>query len=180
MPHYQPKADGPLAHKLSDSCKLTTESSLILLDFGAKVEGYCSDMTRVVFYGQPNQKQKKMYETVLSAQEKALKAVSSSPGLELTAFLNGAVLDRFAREVIEKESLPVYPHSLGHGVGLEIHEGFRLSYKKDFVLKPGMVFSIEPATYLPGTGGVRIEDLVVLKEDGIEILSKSSKELMSV
>ena len=175
QPHYSPYAN----------CQLQT-NSLILLDFGARVSGYCADMTRVVFWGSPTEEQKKVYETVLAANEAAMKVLkvhnSPSPSLILregnARFFSGAALDHAAREVIEKAGFPTYPHSLGHNLGLDIHEGPRLSIKHDEELKPGMVFTIEPGIYLEGKFGIRIEDLVVLKEDGMEILSRSPKEII--
>ncbi len=168
MPHYIPK----LSFKDSQSLALE-KKDMILLDFGAKIDGYCADMTRMIFVGNPTEKQKKMYQTVLSAQEKALEKLKKGNR-------NGQLLDTVAREVIEKSGYQAYPHSLGHGVGREIHEGFRLIKHKKFLLKPGMVFSIEPGYYEPGWSGIRIEDLVVLKEDGIEILTQSSKEIITI
>lgn len=169
QPHYTSRGNDPLRR-----------GSLILLDFGARVNGYCADMTRVVFLGTPRPEWKKVYETVLAAQQKALNylASCSKPGLEFTAF--GDKVDQQARYVIKQSGLPVYPHSLGHAVGLDIHEAPRLTIKKPATLKPGMVVTIEPAVYEEGQYGIRIEDLVLLKRKGIEILSESKKELIIV
>lgn len=159
IPHYLPSNDQRL-----------TISSLILLDFGAKVDGYCSDMTRVVFLGTPNEKEVKIYKTVLEAQKRALAILKD--GIEANE------ADRLARSYIASCGFPEYPHSLGHGVGLAIHEAPRLKAGNTQILKEGMVVTVEPGIYLEGSCGVRIEDLVVLRKDGIEILSKSSKELI--
>lgn len=163
MPHYQP----------AESCKLTADS-LILLDFGAKVNGYCSDMTRTVFIGKPETKWVTAYETVLAAQQKALECLTG-PG---PVTRSGTIADRLARKAIKKANFPTYSHSLGHGVGLDIHETPRLTIKKDQELKANMVVTVEPGIYIEGQYGVRIEDLILLKEDGIEILSKSKKEMI--
>lgn len=148
--------------------------NLILLDFGARVNGYCSDMSRVVFVGKPKAEWVKAYKTVLCAQTAALHLLASRPGLER----NGDIVDRMARDIIEKAGFPTYPHSLGHGVGLDIHEAPRLTIKKDEILKAGIVITVEPGIYIEGQYGIRIEDLVLLKEDGIEILSTSKKEII--
>lgn len=160
QPHYQSKGKDPLRR-----------GSLILLDFGAKVNGYCSDMTRVVFLGKPKPEWVKTYDTVLRAQEKALDLLGSGER-------HGATLDAAAKEYIAEADSPPYEHSLGHNVGLAIHEGPRLSVKKNEMLKPGMVFSVEPGIYIEGQYGIRIEDLVLLTNTGIEILSRSPKEMM--
>ncbi|MBI3379250.1 aminopeptidase P family protein [Candidatus Gottesmanbacteria bacterium] len=159
IPHYLP----------TNNHQLTT-NNLILLDFGARVNGYCSDMTRVVFLGKANEHQVKIYETVLQAQRLALESVKNGILAKLP--------DKIAREYIKSHGLPDYPHGLGHGVGLAIHERPRLRIGSDEQLLENMVVTVEPGIYLPGDCGVRIEDLVVLRKDGIEILSKSSKELI--
>lgn len=159
QPHYQPGSD------------LRRPQGLTLLDIGARVNGYCADMTRVVFMGKPKDEWVKAYKAVLEAQQKALDLLRSGER-------NGATLDKQARKVIEKANLPGYQHSLGHNVGLDIHETPRLTVKKDAALRPGMVFSIEPAIYIQGQYGIRIEDLVLLKRNSIEVLSKSSKEIV--
>ena len=173
MPHYQPV----------DSCKLTADS-LILLDFGARVNGYCSDMTRMVFIGKPKDEWRRAYQTVLSAQQAALNyligpgPVTHAQGRALNSQLLGGEADSIARGVIGKAGFSPYPHSLGHGVGLDIHEAPRLTMKKDEVLKPGMVVTFEPGVYIESQYGIRIEDLILLKNDSIEILSKSPKEII--
>lgn len=145
-------------------------SDIVLLDFGARVNGYCADMTRVVFIGKPKDEWRRAYEVVLQTQLQCIDTLKSS--------VSGANLDRMAKQTIKRAGFPPYPHSLGHGVGLDIHEAPRLTVKKDAVLKPCMVVTIEPAIYKEGSYGIRIEDLVVLKEDGIEVLSKSNKEII--
>jgi Xaa-Pro aminopeptidase len=161
IPHYLP----------TNNQQLTT-NNLILLDFGAKIHGYCSDMTRVVFFGEPSSKHKLVYKIVLAAQEEVLKTLN-----KYTA-ISGMKLDKIARQFIKKHHFPPYPHGLGHGVGLSIHEDPRLKIASKHILRPGMVFTIEPAIYLKGWGGIRIEDLLVIKEKGVEILSRSTKSLV--
>lgn len=159
IPHYMP-----------DNKEQLTKNSLILLDFGAKIDGYCSDMTRVIFCGTPSDEEIKVYQTVLEAQKNALAILKAGiPAYEA---------DRIARKYITDAGFPEYPHSLGHGVGLAIHEAPRLKAGNTKILKEGMVVTVEPGIYLEDNCGVRIEDLVVLKSDGIEILTKSSKELI--
>ncbi len=160
---------------------LVKTPELVLLDFGAKVNGYCSDMTRVVFVGKPKDEWRRAYNTVFDAQHAALEYLhlkrvkAHLPG---DVRRSGANVDRIARKVIEKAGFPTYPHSLGHGVGLDIHEAPRLTINKDAELKPGMVVTVEPGIYVEGSYGIRIEDLVLLKKDGIEILSTSKKEMI--
>lgn len=158
IPHYLPAND-----------QMLTANSLILLDFGAKVRGYCADMTRVIFWGSPTKGQVKIYHTVLEAQAKSLDILK--PGI-ITA-----QVDQVARNYISNQGFEPYPHGLGHGVGLAIHEAPRLKFNSSEELAENMVVTVEPGIYLDGECGVRIEDLVVLKRDGIEILSKSPKEL---
>ncbi|OGG20494.1 hypothetical protein A3D03_03485, partial [Candidatus Gottesmanbacteria bacterium RIFCSPHIGHO2_02_FULL_40_13] len=158
-----------IPHYLSSNDQRLTTNSLILLDFGAKVEGYCADMTRVVFFGSPDNNQVKIYNTVYKAQELALKKIKSG--------LKTAEIDKVAREYIKSAGFPEYPHGLGHGVGLAIHEAPRLKPESLEVLKENMVVTVEPGIYLEGNCGVRIEDLVVLTKEGCEILSKSSKDI---
>lgn len=159
MPHYHERGNNPLRR-----------GSLILLDFGAKVNGYCADMTRVVFLGAPKDEWVNAYSAVLTANEKAIQLLKDGER-------NGATLDASAREVIAEANLPTYPHSLGHAVGLQIHEAPRLTVKKAERLKPEMVVTIEPGVYIEGAFGIRIEDLLYINAKGGELLSKSNKKL---
>lgn len=162
QPHYS--ARGPLAEPQGVPLR---GQDIVLLDFGAKVNGYSSDLTRVVFVGKPKEEWKKAYQTVKEAQEAAIKLLR--PGV------SGAVVDQAARSVITESGFPDYPHGLGHGVGLAIHEAPRLNVKKPETLAAGMVVTVEPGIYKEGAYGIRIEDLILLKKNGIEILSKSPK-----
>ncbi len=142
----------------------------VIFDFGAVVDGYRSDMTRTLIIGDPEPEIIKIYDIVLQAQLKALCALK--PGV------TGKEIDRIAREHIEQNGYGKYfGHGLGHGVGLNIHEAPRLSEKSTDVLESGMVVTVEPGIYLPKIGGVRIEDMVVITEDGIENLTSSPKYL---
>ncbi|NLO38779.1 MAG: aminopeptidase P family protein [Ruminiclostridium sp.] len=143
----------------------------VVMDFGAIYRGYCSDMTRTVFLGNPSMQLKEIYDIVLWAQTEALDKAAEG--------MTGAQLDRTAREIIDSAGYEKYfGHGLGHGVGIEIHEMPRISPKGEDVLKKGMVFTVEPGIYVEGVGGVRIEDMVVLGESEAKILTKSTKELL--
>ncbi len=145
----------------------------ITMDFGCKYRGYCSDMTRTVVLGKANEEQKKIYEIVRLAQEAGLAALR--PGI------TGSEADGAARKVIEEAGFGKYfGHSLGHGVGLEIHELPNLSPMSEIVLKPGMVITCEPGIYIPDFGGVRIEDMVCITEDGYENFTHLGKELIEL
>jgi Xaa-Pro aminopeptidase len=145
----------------------------IKIDIGALAGGYCSDMTRTVCLGQPlDQRLVELHGIVLEAQTHAEKQVR--PGM------TGREADTLARDVIRRAGYgDAFTHGLGHGIGLEVHEPPSLSQSRgDEPLRPGMVFSIEPGIYLPGWGGVRIEDLVVLEPDGVRVLCHSPKDLL--
>jgi Xaa-Pro aminopeptidase len=137
----------------------------ILFDFGSKWNGYCSDLSRTVFLGRPTDRFKEVYLLVRQAQVQAEKGIRA--GMTTTA------ADALARSVIEKGGYGKYfKHSLGHGVGLATHELPSLSPAKADLLKPGMVVTIEPGIYLPGWGGVRLENMAVIQEKGAKVLNK--------
>jgi Xaa-Pro aminopeptidase len=165
----------------------------VILDFGVILGGYCSDMTRTLYLGRTSHAERKMYEAVLEAQLAGIKAVI--PGSKCSE------VDNAARKVLEKAGLGRYfTHSTGHGVGIEIHEmpGIRKAVKSTKsvskppkltrkqagtrfdTLLPGMVITIEPGVYIPGKGGVRIEDMVVVTESGCEVLTPTSKEMIVI
>lgn len=150
------------------------KGDLLLVDYGCVVDGYCSDITRTVSLGPADERQKEIYHIVLRAQEAALAAIR--PGAE------GKAVDGIARGIIEEAGYgPNFGHSLGHGVGLDVHEEIpRLSQQVEVTLQPGMVCSVEPGIYIPGWGGVRIEDLIVVTEDGCDILTTAPKELIEL
>lgn len=154
-------------HHLTSAYRIK-KNDPVLVDFGLKVNGYCSDLTRMIFLGKPTPDQQKIYALVRLALETALAQIK--PGM------TGHQADRIARDVIKKQGYGRnFLHSLGHSVGLQIHDGFRLGPKSKTVLRPGMVFTIEPGIYLPGEFGIRLEDLVVLEKNGARLLSHSPK-----
>jgi len=143
----------------------------IVMDLGARVDGYHSDLTRTVVLGQPDDKFRQIYDLVLQAQLAAEKGVR--PGM------TNKEADRLARQIIEEAGYgEQFGHGLGHGVGLAVHERPTVSHAapEEEPLQVGMVFTVEPGIYLPGWGGVRIEDMVLLREDGAEVLSAAPKE----
>jgi Xaa-Pro aminopeptidase len=146
---------------------------LVVFDMGAKLDGYCSDGTRTYATGEPGESARQVYEVVRTAQLAALGAIR--------AIAVGEAVDTVARKVIEAAGHgDRFGHGLGHGVGLEVHEGPRLSLRSDDVLEPGEVVTVEPGVYLPGRFGVRIEDLVVVTEDGQRNLSSLPKDLQLI
>jgi Xaa-Pro aminopeptidase len=147
--------------------------TLVTLDIGARLDGYCSDCTRTWATGDLPDELAAIYELVRRAQAEALAAVR--PGRE------GREVDAVARDLIEAAGHGEhFGHGLGHGVGLEVHEGPRLARTAEARLVAGNVVTVEPGVYLPGRGGVRIEDLVVVTEDGHRVLSGTTKELVTV
>lgn len=159
LPHGEP-ADKKLA-----------AGDVLLFDFGCRLNGYCSDMTRTyVFQESPGAWFDEIYAVTLDAQLKSLAAVE--PGR------TGKEIDAIARDIISDAGYGEYfGHGLGHGVGIEIHEAPRLNAHSETVMEPGMIVTVEPGIYLPGKGGVRIEDLVVVREGGHEVLTTMPKEL---
>lgn len=165
---FGPKSSLP--HGEPSDTRLST-GDVMLFDFGCRCDGYCSDMTRTyVFQESPGKWFDEIYAVTLEAQLAALDAVR--PGK------TGKEIDAVARKIISKAGYGDYfGHGLGHGVGIEVHEAPRLNAHSETTMKPGMVVTVEPGIYLPGKGGVRIEDLVVVREDGCEVLTSMSKEL---
>lgn len=146
------------------------EDSILLVDWGANGGQYLSDLTRVLVTGTIPPKLRRMYAVVLKAQQRAIAAIR--PGAR------AAEVDKIARRVISDAGFGRYfGHGLGHGIGLEIHEAPRLAAQSDGVLKPGMVVTVEPGIYVPGFGGVRLEDDVLVTRDGHRVLSSLPKEL---
>jgi Xaa-Pro aminopeptidase len=145
-------------------------SGFVVLDFGVKLNHYCSDMTRTLHIGQPTREMRSLYEAVLAGQEAAIAAVR--PGV------NAAQVDAAARRVLRRAGLGrFFSHSTGHGVGLEVHEPPRLGRNSEDVLQAGMVITIEPGAYLAGKGGARIEDMVLVNATGAEVLTPVPKHL---
>jgi len=146
------------------------EGEPITIDIGAKVNGYCSDMTRTVCLGTPSDQLREIHALVLEAQEIAEGEIK--PGM------TGKDGDAVARDFLAAKGYgEQFSHGLGHGIGLEVHEPPWVSLRGEAKLEPGMVFSVEPGIYIPGWGGVRIEDLVAMEDDGARVLCRSPKAL---
>lgn len=155
------------------SQKIMEPGDFVTLDFGCFVDGYASDMTRTVVLGKATLRQKEIYQTVLSAQKAGVAAVRSG--------LLGKEVDAVARDIITEAGLGEYfGHALGHGTGLMIHEAPTLSPRSEKKLEPGMLVTVEPGIYIEGFGGVRIEDLVCVTENGCLNLTTSDKELLEL
>ena len=142
----------------------------IVVDIGCRVDHYNSDLTRTIILGEADDQFKKVYSIVLKAQTAAER--------KIRAGVKGKRADSFARKIIEKtEHGATFGHGLGHGVGLAVHEAPRASKLSKDIYQPNMTLTIEPGIYIPGWGGVRIEDLVVIHEDGVDVLSQAPKDL---
>jgi Xaa-Pro aminopeptidase len=153
LPHAQP------------TTRVLMKGEPVIVDMGAKLQGYCSDMTRTIFLGEPSPKMKEIYRVTRQAQLMAQAGIRSG--------MSAKKADGLARQVIEKAGYGRYfVHSLGHGVGLAVHESPSLSPKNLKHLKTGMVVTVEPGIYLPGEGGVRLENMVVVQGDGVRPLSQ--------
>ena len=161
LPHAQPRPQ-----KLASN-------QLLLIDMGAVLGGYSSDMTRTVHLGKPPAKTRKLYRAVLESQLAAIDAVRSG--------VTAGQVDKAARSVLKRHGMDgLFIHSTGHGLGLEIHEPPRLGRKDETLLRPGMAVTIEPGAYMEGYGGVRIEDTVVVTENGCEVLTPTTKEMLVI
>ncbi len=165
-------AHGALPHAQPRDVEIGA-GELVVVDWGAELDGYCSDCTRTLATGQISDSAREVYELVRRAQLAGVEAVRAGVG--------GRQADSAARDIIaEGGHSDHFGHGLGHGVGLEIHEAPRLSQRSDSVLQDGNVVTVEPGVYLPGEFGVRIEDLAVVTDGGSEILSGLPKELVTV
>lgn len=150
--------------------KVIEQGDMVTLDFGALYNGYISDITRTVAVGEPSEKLKEIYQVVLDSQVLGVEKIG--PGM------TGIEADAIARDYIKSKGYgEAFGHSTGHGIGLEVHEGPGLSSKSEIILEPGMAVTVEPGIYLPGVGGVRIEDDILITESGNERLTNSTKEL---
>lgn len=165
-------------HLTSDQQLQTTD--IVLLDFGVEIDSYCSDMTRTVFFSKPTAEQRKVYETVYTAQQKAIELLQNTsyeiPNTEIKA----SDVDKISRDYITSQHFPSIPHSVGHGIGIEVHEAPTLSPKSNDKLEEGIVFSIEPGIYLPGNFGVRIEDLFAIQDGKLIQLTNAPKDLIEL
>jgi Xaa-Pro aminopeptidase len=165
-------AHGALPHASPRAVEVR-RGELVVIDWGAQLDGYCSDCTRTVAAGEPGEHAREIYRLVLDAQMAGLDAVA--PGAD------GRDVDAVARRLIEAAGHGEhFGHGLGHGVGLDVHEAPRLAQRSDSVLEAGNVVTVEPGVYLPGELGVRIEDLVLVTDAGRQVLTHLSKELAVV
>lgn len=161
---------GALPHARPTS-RTISPGELVVIDMGCVLDGFCSDLTRTVAVGEPPERAREAYETVRAAQRAAIETARAG--------LLGGDLDRAARDVIEAAGLGEwFSHSLGHGVGLDVHEWPRLSQQAEHRLPAGATVTIEPGVYLPDRFGIRIEDVVVLREDGCENLTPLPTDLL--
>ncbi len=155
------------------SSKPLENGDLVVMDFGCIYNGYCSDMTRTVAIGEISEKQKTVYNSVLYTQLKVLNNIGAGKTC--------SEVDGLARSVLQSFGLAEYfGHSLGHGVGIDIHEAPTLSPKSTAILKPGMIVTVEPGVYIDDNFGVRIEDTVIITENSIKNLTNSTKELIII
>ena len=151
--------------------RIIKTKDIITIDMGCKIDGYCSDMTRTIFIGEPTEYQRKIYNLVLKNQQKALDETQ-----------DGASIKTIAKSVESDFNIngQTLIHALGHGVGLEIHEGPVIAVRNDSYLKENMVITDEPGIYLPGEFGVRIEDTILVTKKGAISLTESSKECIII
>ncbi|MCW2277319.1 M24 family metallopeptidase [Heliophilum fasciatum] len=165
-------ARGALPHGVASN-KVLAEGDMVTFDYGCVLDGYCSDTTRTVVLGSASPEQRRVYSTVLEAQLAALAGIRAG--------VTGQAVDRLARDVIERAGYGErFGHGTGHGVGLVVHEAPRLSPLSSDTLESGQVVTVEPGIYLPGWGGVRIEDMVIVRDGGCMILTQAPKELMEI
>ena len=155
------------------SDKQIEAGDFVTFDMGALYKGYRSDMTRTIVVGQATDRQKEVYELVKRSQEESIKTIKAG--------VDGKIPHLKAREVIEETGIEgIFEYGVGHGVGLDIHEDPFMSARCELTLEKGNVITVEPGIYIPGWGGIRIEDTVVVTDDGCEILTLSPKELIIV
>lgn len=151
--------------------KKLERGDFITIDFGAKVDGYCSDVTRTMVVGEASSRHREIYDQVLKAQLASIETMK--PGIPAKE------VDGVARKILgEKDLAQYFGHGLGHGLGRVVHDGGRMAVSSDNVLEPGQVWTVEPGVYIEGFGGVRIEDDVVVTTDGVEVLTHAPKELL--
>lgn len=163
---------GALPHGMA-SDKIIESGEMVTLDFGCIYDGFCSDMTRTISVGKPNDEMKKIYDVVLESQVRAVNAAKEG--------INTKELDTISRDYIYSHGYEgKFGHGLGHGLGIEVHEMPSVSQRMDITIPANVVVTIEPGIYVEGLGGVRIEDNIVLKAGGCDVLNSSSKELIIV
>ena len=154
----------------SPTDKEVMNNEAITIDMGAKLNGYCSDLTRTIFIGTPDDKFKKIYSIVLRSQLISLETAKEG--------MSGEEIDKISRDIISTEGYGEnFGHSLGHGVGLEVHENPGVGPSSENKIEPGMIYTIEPGIYIEGWGGIRIEDMVLMTDNGNKLLSHADKEI---
>ncbi len=162
--------NGSLPHAGASDKQIET-GDFVTIDFGCIYQGYCSDMTRTVCIGEPSTKQREIYDIVYKAQEAAINACKAG--------MSGKVLDKVARDIIEEAGYgEFYGHGLGHGLGIEVHAHPRATFVVEHMLYENQVLTIEPGIYIPDFGGVRIEDDVIIKQDGCIDITGTTRELI--
>lgn len=158
MPHWR------------NSNKKLNRGDFVIIDWGAEYEGYFSDMTRTFIIGEINNKKKEIYDIVNEARRQAI--------LSCKADVPAKDIDLSAKNLIKQSGYEEYfGHATGHGVGLDVHEFPKINHNSEDVIKPGMVFTVEPGIYIEGLGGVRIEDMVVVRENTVKTLTTLSRDL---
>lgn len=158
-------------HNTKKGGGVVKENSLLLIDFGVKVHNYCSDITRMVGFGEVDKEILSSYDALLKVQLSAIEFAAKATSLKQ--------VDAHCREELQKQNLPTYSHSTGHGIGLEVHEAPRLSAVSEDTKAAGQVFTVEPGIYYTGKWGMRIEDTVAISSTGeIEVLTRFPKELI--
>ncbi|AAT43566.1 M24 family metallopeptidase [Picrophilus oshimae] len=160
IPHYSP------------GDKRLRPGDFVLIDYGALYNRYCSDVTRTMVFGRASQEQRDIYETVKEAQQKSMDAIKAGK--------NGRDIDAIARSIIDEKYPGKFIHSLGHGVGMDVHDHPALSPSYDFILKRNMVVTVEPGIYIPETGGVRIEDDVIVTDSGHTRITTAPRDLIEL
>lgn len=164
-------ANSALPHAQPTDRKIK-KGDFVVIDFGVKYRGYCSDETCTIAFGKLTDRQKNAYQIVKDAHDRALAMIKEN--------IHAADIDHCARSVFGKKYGRYFVHGTGHGVGLEVHEAPRLATNSDDILKPQMVVTVEPGLYIPGLWGIRIEDTVLVKKNSCEKLTKMDKELLII
>lgn len=157
-------------HHMPTTKKLE-KNNIILIDFGVLANGYCSDMTRTTCFGKPTAEKQRVFETVQKSQQQAIAFIERK--LAKNEILRARAVDEISRNYMIEKGYPSMPHSLGHGIGLEVHESPRLTPLSEELLEEGNIFSLEPGIYLPGNMGVRIEDLFAIENNTLIKLSNA-------
>jgi len=164
VPHYDTR---------SGDNKKVKNNSIVLIDFGAKYQNYCSDITRMIFVGKPANETANIYNNLLDAQKKTINQLKTDN--------NPVAIDQFCRKLTTVKQLPIYQHSTGHGVGLQVHEFPKISFTSTDVLLPNQIVTIEPGVYFDDKWGMRVEDTILIKESKqIEVLTKFSKQSLII